>query len=284
MTISRGLLSFLIAILFAVLAVVFAGKWLKQSGAEVAHVVMATQEIGLGQKIESSHIQLVEWPASMVPSNAIKTTGKLAGRVVKSTVAMGEVLLYSKLAPEGESGGLSAVIHEGKRAITVKVNEVMGVAGFALPGNFVDIVVNAKEDSQTANHAQVSISKIVLQHILVLAVGEETSRDDTKPKKVNAVTLEVTPEQAEKIDLARSVGELSLVLRNQSDIVESPTHGITVTSLLDKQEQKEPEVIMPTTVEPRPIVKKAAPKPQPVLRAKECVKVLSGTQERTECF
>lgn len=135
----------------------------------------------------------------------------LDSRVVKVNVVRGEPLMEAKLAPEGSAGGLSGVIAEGKRAITVRVNDVIGVAGFALPGNKVDILVNAKDE-----HTK-PISKIVLEQILVLAVAQNLGRDETKAKLVDAVTLEVSPEQAEKLDLARSIGSLSLVLRNQVD-------------------------------------------------------------------
>jgi pilus assembly protein CpaB len=108
----------------------------------------------------------------------------------------------------------------------VKVNEVIGLAGLALPGNNVDILVNAKDESDKP------ISKIVLERILVLAVGQDLGRDETKPKSVTAVTLEVTPDEAEKLDLARSIGTLSLVLRNQIDKSAGTTDGVRTKELL----------------------------------------------------
>ena len=110
------------------------------------------------------------------------------------------------------------------------MNEVVGVAGFALPGTFVDIMVNTQEEGAKRDSDH-SVSKIVLERILVLAVAQEADRDDTKPKVVNAVTLEVTPEQAEMLDLARSVGTLSLVLRNQGDPDAASTAGATKAKL-----------------------------------------------------
>jgi pilus assembly protein CpaB len=141
--------------------------------------------------------------------------------------------MEGKLAPPGTQGGLSAVVAEGKRAMTVRVNDVVGVAGFALPGNFVDVLVNTQEDGvRNASARDASISKIVLERILVLAIAQEAGRDETKPKVVNAVTLELTPQQAERLDLARSVGTLSLVLRNQADPDPVRTGGATKASLL----------------------------------------------------
>ena len=121
--------------------------------------------------------------------------------------------------------------------MTVRVNDVIGVAGFALPGNFVDILVSTQDDAGKAanGNRDLNISKLVLERILVLAVAQESSQNDTKPKVVSAVTLEVTPQQAEKLDLARSVGQLSLVLRNQVDMKAAETDGATKHTLLYTQ-------------------------------------------------
>jgi len=125
------------------------------------------------------------------------------------------------------------------------------VAGFALPGNYVDILVNTQDElAKNASGRDPSISKIVLERILVLAIAQESSRDDTKPKVVNAVTLELTPDQAEKLDLARSVGTLSLVLRNQIEDKPVNTEGATKTSLLDTKVAA--QVPAPA---PRPVVR-----------------------------
>jgi pilus assembly protein CpaB len=174
--------------------------------------------------------------------------------VARASILRGEPIMESKLAPPGTKGGLSAVVADGKRAMTVRVNDVVGVAGFALPGNFVDILVNTQEEGTKSNgNKEKAISKIVLERILVLAIAQESSRDETKPKVVNAVTLELTPTQAEKLDLARSVGTLSLVLRNQIETTPVNTEGATKTSLLDAKAPAE---------EGKPIVEaKAVAKP-----------------------
>mgnify|MGYP006313409825 FL=1 len=115
---------------------------------------------------------------------------------------------------------------------------MVGVAGFALPGNYVDVMVNAQQDKEDGKgiDAQQQISKTVLEHVLVLAVAQEASRDETKPKVVNAVTLELSPADAEKLDLARNVGTLSLVLRNQVDKQSLTTTGITKKELFGEKE------------------------------------------------
>jgi len=163
----------------------------------------------------------------------------------------------------GLGAGLSAVIGEGRRAITVKVNEVIGVAGFALPGNYVDVLVNLRDDREAA------VSKIILEHILVLAVAQEKRRDESKPRVVNAVTLEATPEQAEKLDLARSIGTLSLVLRNQIDRSPVQTVGMRRADLM---------AAAPAATPPRP----PAPPRRPLTTAAPAgarIEVIRGIQK-----
>ena len=187
----RSLVVLIIALLAGLGAVVLAAKWIQQqnqgSGNKIA---VATLDIQLGNRLTPQMIQMVDWPAGSEPAGAFSDAALLADRVVKTTVMRGEPILENKLAPVGSRGGLSAVVEEGKRAITVRVNDVVGVAGFALPGNYVDIMVNTQEEGSKSNDKDRAISKIVLEHILVLAVAQEAGRDETKPKVVNAVTLE----------------------------------------------------------------------------------------------
>ena len=196
---------------------------------------------------------------------------------MRTSLARGEPVIESKLAPVGTKGGLSAVIADGSRAITVRVNDVVGVAGFALPGNYVDVIVNTQEQ-QGKTDGQ-SISKIVLEHILVLAVAQQVSRDDTAPKVVNAVTLEVTPDQAERLDLARSVGTLSLVLRNRVDQKTLNTDGATKLTLLGK----EPAPAPPAPARVKTVRVHVASHAAPEVR-RDCVGVLTGVKGSVECF
>jgi pilus assembly protein CpaB len=160
------------------------------------------------------------------------------------------------------------------------------VAGFALPGNYVDIMVNTQNDGGKRGEKDKAISKIVLERILVLAVAQESDRDATKPKVVNAVTLEVSPEHAEMLDLARSVGALSLVLRNQADPKPGDTAGATKATLLN--EELAPVVMAAVPAAPHLAVRRAAPPPalRPIVAAVErtCVEVIRGTSRTNECF
>lgn len=231
---TRALMMMGAALFAGLVAVVIATQWINQQARlGVSQVVVPAVDLHLGGRISPEMLQLVDWPASSIPPGAFDDPKKLDGRVVKTSVMRGEAILESKLAPVGAKGGLSAVVNEGKRAITVRVNDVIGVAGFALPGNYVDILVSTQHDAaKGGNGRDAAISKIVLERILVLAVAQEAGRDETKPKVVNAVTLEVTPEQAEKVDVARTVGTLSLVLRNQVDDKSTYTAGARKQDLL----------------------------------------------------
>jgi pilus assembly protein CpaB len=266
-------------------AVIIGARWLSQQATSSANkLVVAGSDIDLGSRLTPAMLKAVEWPSGSMPKGAFANPADLDSRVLRTSVLSGEPVLESKLAPMGSKGGLSAVVAEGKRAMTVRVNDVVGVAGFALPGNYVDIIVNTQEEGAKGMNKDQTISKIVLEHILVLAVAQEVGRDETKPKVVSAVTVEVTPEQAEKLDLARSVGTLSLTLRNQVDLKMAGTNGATKAKLLNT-----PEPIVTAQTEPvkPPVVKRKAVKvaaaPEPAPRS-NCVEVIRGITRASECF
>ena len=227
-------------------AVIIGARWLSQQATGSANkLVVAVSDIDLGSRLTPAMLKSVEWPANSMPKGAFANPVDLDSRVLRASVLSGEPVLESKLAPVGSKGGLSAVVAEGKRAMTVRVNDVIGVAGFALPGNYVDIIVNTQEENAKSGNKDQQISKIVLEHILVLAVAQEVGRDETKPKVVSAVTVEVTPDQAEKLDLARSVGTLSLMLRNQVDLKMAGTDGATKAKLLNAPPLADASSIVP---------------------------------------
>lgn len=291
----RAFLMIIISVGIGLGAVVLASRWISQQATVASSkVVVAAQDIDLGTPLTPQMLRVADWPKGSVPAGATEDPKILDTRVVKTSVLRGEPILESKLAPLGATGGLSAVISKGNRAMTVRVNDVIGVAGFALPGNYVDIVVNTQDESAKAENINKSISKIVLEHILVLAVAQEKGRDETKPKVVNAVTLEVTPEQAEKLDLARSVGTLSLVLRNQIDTSLVTTTGSTKKNLLNRTEQ--PEVVAPQqpdvkagvkTEVKKVVVRRRASVKKPVVEkadSYEQVEVIRGATKSVEEF
>ena len=280
----------LIAIVAGLAAVVVAARWMQQQGGERGRIAVANIDIDMGGRITPEMIRMVEWPAASMPEGAVIDGTKLDGRVVITSVRRGEPIIESRLAPEGTKGGLSAVVANGKRAMTVRVNDVIGVAGFALPGTFVDIMVNTQEEGAQRGDRDRSVSKIVLERILVLAVAQEADRDNTKPKVVSAVTLEVTPEEAERLDLARSVGQLSLVLRNQTETTAGKTGGATKDELLGLRQPQAPAVAPAAARQvQRPVVRQAqapapAPAAAPAPKPSNCVEVIRGLSRVTECF
>lgn len=281
---TRAIIMILISLIAGTAAVILAARWVGQQAAEnTVPVVVASRDLELGTPVTPAVIQVVPWPAGAVPAGAFKELKQLDGRVARSPVFKGEPVLEGKLAPVGTKGGLNSVIPGGKRAISVRVNEVVGVAGFALPGSYVDVMVNTTDSRQNP------VSKIVLRRILVLAVAQEANRDETKPKVVNAVTLEVTPEEAEKIDLARSIGSLSLVLRNSIDQQDTETAGVRREDLLGRERAAAiapapAAAARPTgaaTARPAgtaPAARRTAPAP------KESVEVIRGVQKATSEF
>lgn len=283
----------LIALIAGGAAVMFASRWMQAQAQGGDEIAVAAVDIELGGRLSPEMLKMVKWPTGSVPPGAFPQLAVLDGRVAKTSIMRGEPVMESKLAPVGTKGGLSAVVQEGKRAMTVRVNDVVGVAGFALPGNYVDIMVNTSDEGSRRGDQDKSISKIVLERILVLAVAQEASRDETKPKVVNAVTLEVAPEEAEKLDLARSVGTLSLVLRNQIDPKPGETAGATKATLLKEEvvaaAPPKPAPAAAPAPAPRPVVRRvAAPAPKPAApppaAPRNCIEVIRGTVKSNECF
>ncbi len=188
------------------------------ASAQPKRVVVAALTITLGGKIKPEQVQLVEWPENLIPQGAFTEVSKAVDRVAITDFISGEPILESRLAPEGSTAGLSAIIPSGTRAITVRVDEVIGVAGFIAPGTFVDVIatsVNLGGEQEKSN------SKIILQNVKVLASGQKTEIQqegkEGKPVEVKTVTLQVTPDQAESVALAATAGKLQLVMRNTMD-------------------------------------------------------------------
>jgi pilus assembly protein CpaB len=275
---AMGLL--ILAVITGLAAAFYAASWVAQRGSiPSSKVVVAAVDIELGSKINPQMLTTLDWPSGSIPAGAFKDVKEVTDRVVKSSLLRGDAVVERKLAPSGTQGGLSAVIAEGKRAMTVRVNDVVGVAGFALPGNYVDVMVNTQQEA-APGQSQNQISMTVLEQVLVLAVAQEASRDDTKPKVVSAVTLELAPGDAEKLDLARSVGTLSLVLRNQMDKKAVVTAGITREQLLGlKRDTAKPAPVG----RPMVVSTRAVSHPATVVKA-ECVEVIRNGTMALSCF
>jgi len=255
----------------------------------LGNVVVAKQEIQLGEKITAEHLGLAPIPNGSAPEGAFRKMEQLLGRVAIMPIGVREVITTTRLAPEGMGAGLSAVIPEGYRAMTVKVDDVVGVSGFVMPGSFVDVVAVIVPVGE--GDSQGPISKIVLQNIKVLASGPkiDSPENQREPTSVKAVTLQVTPEQAEKLVLAANQGKLQLVMRNYSDQEGTQTKGANKASLLSGDgyvpQPAPPIVVTAKPVQPKPVRRApmAAPreeKPvtQPVSR--NSVEFIEGAKRR----
>jgi len=226
-----------LAVIVGLIISVLTYNWLQQKTVEKREVSLQTQmavvadkDLSLGIVLTKDMIKAVPLIATSLPQGYFSEPSALDGRILISSVKANELILESKLAPiDVKIGGVAAVISPNKRAMAVKVDYVTGVAGFIYPGNRVDVLVAL----QTVQNS-IPIAKTVLQNVLVLAVGSEVEVREKreKPMQVDTVTLEVTPEEAEKLALAGTQGRLHLALRNYLDSKDVFTKGATESTLL----------------------------------------------------
>jgi pilus assembly protein CpaB len=300
----RLIIAVLAAITFGLIAAVSVKQYLltAQTFNRTTDVVVAKVAIPVGSRVIAEQIEIKQFPADVSPEGAIsKIDENLVDRVVTSQISPREPITEAKLAPVGSLGGLSSVIPEGYRAMTVKVDDVVGVSGFIMPGTLVDIVVVIQPPKGSSNEEM--ISKIVLQNIKVLASGQNIDKpknDREVERSVRAVTLQVTPEQAEKLALASSEGKLQLVMRNSVDQADEQTSGANKrTLLLGERAMLTPDPGIgtnPSTPKPAPSsARRYAPRPvkeasapakvtQPAPPPRPSVEVIKGAKKETVDF
>ncbi len=216
------------------------------------HIVIAAEPLAYGTAVTAENVSKIPWFTTKLPEGAFASKDDLlAGgrRTVLYPMKQGEPVLRSKVTGAGQRASLAAVLEEGKRAVTVRVDDVRGVAGFVLPGDFVDIVMIADEVSSRRQ----SYSDILLEHIKVLAIDQIASEAEEKPTVARAVTLEVTKEQAQKILVASNVGKLSLILSRPVESSRDPNRRIGERDI--------------GRIIPEPVKPVAAPPPAPIVAA-----------------
>src|SRR5688572_14898111 len=193
-------------------------------------VVVANAALSLGSELGRDDLTTVDWPASSVPEGAFEDPAAIVGRGLIDSVVRHEPILSGKLASKEAGSGLPPIIPPGKRAVSVRVNEVIGVAGYVLPGTHVDVVATAS----SSNTSQDITSKVVLSNVEVLAAGTRLEQDskDSKPMQVTVVTLLVTPEEAERLTLVSTEGKIQLALRNPLDLESPETTGARANVML----------------------------------------------------
>jgi pilus assembly protein CpaB len=237
------------------------------AGDSIGTIVVAAQPLRFGAEVSADSVIEIPWVAKSLPEGAFVAKDELlkdGRRVVLSPVEKGEPILRSKITGPGQRALLSSLLEEGKRAVTVRVDDVRGVAGFILPGDFVDIVLIAED----APPRRENYSEILLQYVKVLAVDQLASERQEQPTIAKAVTVEVTPEQAQKILLATNIGKLSLILRRPQEA--NADLGRRVTESDIGRTDPKPVVVAPRPAPvPPPVV--AAPPPVPTNTAKVAV-------------
>lgn len=247
----RGLVLVLVSIVCAGLAAVIASRWMNARAAALeaakpglVKVAVAAIEIPFGTKLEPRHITTIDMLENSLPADVFTSIEEPVGKVAKATILPGELLLKPRFVDHGVGSTLAAVVSPNMRAVSIRVDDVVGVGGFLLPGNRVDVVASHQRNGR-------SFADTILSDVKVLAVDQSASTDSNEPVVVRAVTLEVTPEGAEKLMSARELGRLQLTLRNPLD---------------DSVIEKKPE----------------APAPQPVVRRQQApaaptIQVIRGT-------
>jgi pilus assembly protein CpaB len=220
-------------------------------------VAVAARALSVGSKLTAADVKVVQWPASSPVAGAIPSVEAAVDRGLLANVAENEPLTAAKVAAAGAGAGLPPMIAPGMRALSVKVDDVVGVAGFIVPGAHVDAVVTITQREQ-------NVARVVVSNVEVLAAGtraEQTQATDGRNASASVVTLLVTPADAERISLAASVGRITLTLRNPLDTAATETKGTQVAALLGAAE---PPPAAPAPVRPAVTrVARAAPEPAP---------------------
>ncbi len=222
-------------------------------------VAVAVADISWGTALTKEMIKTVPYLIENLPQGCFSDPAPLVGRVLVFPVKVNEPIFESRLAPTNiKTGGVAAVISPKKRAVSVKVDQVIGVSGFIHAGNRVDVLVTISPDKGSNSNP---VTKIVLENVLVLAAGPEVEKKGKEPTNVNVITLEVTPEETEKLALAATEGKLQLALRNFNDTEDVRTKGTTVSTLLAsyssekemKASSRNPRVQRKVVAKPKPV-------------------------------
>jgi pilus assembly protein CpaB len=232
----RNLLILVLAIVMGGSAAFLARSWLESharnsaAAQPITTMVVAAKPLSFGAILTPDDVIEVPWAAKTFPDGAFVTKDNLlkdGRRVVLSPLAPHEPVLRSKITEPGQRGTLSSLLEKGLRAVTIRVDDVRGVAGFILPGDYVDVVLIAEVGAARREN----YSEILLQHVKVLAVDQLVSERQEQPTVAKAVTLEVTSEQAQKVLLATNIGKLSLILRRPAEATIDPARRVTEQDL-----------------------------------------------------
>jgi pilus assembly protein CpaB len=246
-TLSGGLASGLLA---GYLALVYVSEEpaplqaLEPSGTQI---VVAGRELPAGTILTREDLEIVEWPGGNPPEGFISQPGEVVGRGVITKVFRNEPILMAEIALKEAGGGLPITIPEGMRAISVEVDEVIGVAGFVLPGTRVDVLATVMPGTNRSE----TMTRIILQNVPVLTADQSYQTDPSgEPVLVTVVTLLVPPDEAEILTLAATEGKIQLALRNTLDVDSVRTRGMRINTLVQGVPRPEPQVATPAAAQP----------------------------------
>lgn len=252
------------------------------------NVVVAAEPLMVGTQLRREQLKVVAWPEKTQVPGAYADLNDVIDRGVIETIALNEPVTARKVASKEAGAGLSPVIPQGMRAMSVRVNDVIGVAGFVVPGTRVDLLVTVKDDNPESGGRD-AMARTVVSNIQVLTAGTRMDIEkgkDGKPQPTNVVTFAVLPEDAERIALAQSEGKLSLALRNPLDVEQTKTQGIKLPALMRGGAAPEPVVnpvtrkvaARPKAIEPAPVAA-PPPAPAPVIYRVEAIRGAKRTEE-----
>lgn len=260
----RGIIFIGLALLLALAAALAARRWvadqsvplLSRGAAEVTPVVVARTDVGVAVALHERELGTVDWPTAHMPKGAITKPAVAAGRVLRRPVAAGEPILESALFAPGVRGGLGALISEKQRAVSVKVDSVVGVAGFIQPGSRVDVLATLRRIDKSK---AVPMSKVILQDVRVLAIDQRMEEAKSgQPSSINIVTFEVDPVKAEHLIYAAHEGRLQLALRTPGDSEHVQTRSVGVADLMRETGPRTPKTVRVARRGPRVEVLKGA--------------------------
>ncbi len=260
MSISRSAIIGVIALLLSGLVTALLYQTLKNrfsaKAEDTGQILVASSLLTVGQRIEEADIYYVSWPKGVEIKGSFQDAEQVLGRGVLVPIQANEPILESKLAPRGGGTGLTSTIPEGKRAISVRVDDIVGVAGFVLPGTRVDVILSGSPERRNS----VEISRVILENIEVLAAGQNLEKDaNGKAQKVQVITLLVTPEQAQIVALAQNDGQIQLALRNPLDLQQEAPSAVHKRTLYGQS----PPAPAKTVAQRRP--RPPTPPPSPVV-------------------
>jgi pilus assembly protein CpaB len=243
-------------------------------------VVVAAADLQLGSELKKEDLTTLNFPVGQAPEGAFSKPSDIVGRGLIVPVVKNEPILSAKLASKEAGAGLPPVIPEGMRAVSVRVNEVIGVAGYVLPGTRVDVVATASPNESRAD----TTSKLILSNVQVLTAGTRMEQDQEKgkPMQVTVVTLLVNPEQSERLALASTEGKIQLALRNPMDQTSPETPGVKTAALVGVSRAAKPQAQVvssrPRSARPAPPMTMSAPAPEPM----PTVEVIRGDKRAQE--